>query len=656
MSASKSVQAVRNRSDDKGTSVAAGITSNPVDANTEALHVDGSSVTQPVSAASLPLPTGAATEATLATLATETKLELVRVLLASIDADTAAINSKLTDRSQVAQAIGDVAHDAADSGEPVKTGGTATDLAPTAVDEGDRVQASYDLEGRARNRILQESRKDANNSTTANLNSGATFTGTATAQVGYSAVHVSVYATQPLRMYFQQSTNGTDWNAGEIYYVPAVEVDTRHFQVSGGFYRLRADNTGVAATTTLNVGVVQVPTSNALPRSLSPKGSLKVTLRDDEHDKVAGFSAFGVLKTANESILADYRFSASVMADEDFLTVATTGAAGYTIPTGGQGVSLNTGASTSSKIEVASVLAPTYKAGRGQMHKLSAILGDTGVVGNVREWGVKTGNNGSYLRMDGTTLQWVIENNGVETVFNSEDWDVPITPDQYGHLFYIQFEWLGVGNYYLYYDEAVVHTYRFIGTSTDLSMGTPDLGLWLKNENTTNNTNVSLLLGCASTIMEGGTIISGIDADGVVREARVDAQGNQNVVVVGSQPPDGVPTTRIFADTPLTVGSHDTAYIIPNGDTFYLQFMSLTNEDPSKGASMEIIYYNGTEHLITRLNSAGFLVSEPFNDLSIARDGTVMVGNGTTFTIILRRLKFSGSDIAIDGFARGYVQ
>lgn len=52
----------------KGTAVAAGITSTPIDANTEALHVDGSKVTQPISAASLPLPAGSATEATLASL------------------------------------------------------------------------------------------------------------------------------------------------------------------------------------------------------------------------------------------------------------------------------------------------------------------------------------------------------------------------------------------------------------------------------------------------------------------------------------------------------------------------------------------------------------------------------------------------------------
>lgn len=69
----------------KGTSTSALVTSNPIDANTEALHVDGSKVTQPVSASSLPLPAGAATEATLATRASESKLEAVRALVASLD-------------------------------------------------------------------------------------------------------------------------------------------------------------------------------------------------------------------------------------------------------------------------------------------------------------------------------------------------------------------------------------------------------------------------------------------------------------------------------------------------------------------------------------------------------------------------------------------
>ena len=45
---------------------------------------------------------------------------------------------------------GNVAHGAADSGNPVKIGGTATAAAPAAVDEGDRVNASFTLTGSKR--------------------------------------------------------------------------------------------------------------------------------------------------------------------------------------------------------------------------------------------------------------------------------------------------------------------------------------------------------------------------------------------------------------------------------------------------------------------------------------------------------------------------
>lgn len=43
---------------------------------------------------------------------------------------------------------GDVAHNAADAGSPVKIGGYASSTAPAAADEGDRVNAWFDLQGR----------------------------------------------------------------------------------------------------------------------------------------------------------------------------------------------------------------------------------------------------------------------------------------------------------------------------------------------------------------------------------------------------------------------------------------------------------------------------------------------------------------------------
>ncbi len=48
------------------------------------------------------------------------------------------------------QIDGETPHDDVDAGNPVKIGGTATAAAPAAVGEGDRVQASFDLTGQLR--------------------------------------------------------------------------------------------------------------------------------------------------------------------------------------------------------------------------------------------------------------------------------------------------------------------------------------------------------------------------------------------------------------------------------------------------------------------------------------------------------------------------
>jgi hypothetical protein len=112
----------------------------------------------------------------------------------------------------------------------------------------------------------------------------------------------------------------------------------------------------------------------------------------------------------------------------------------------------------------------------------------------------------------------------------------------------------------------------------------------------------------------------------------------------------------IHADTPLTVGSHDSVYVIPDGEVFHIQEIHQGNEDPTKGASVEIIYYNGTEHLLERVYSAGSTVTIGYPEINAARDGTSMVGNaGGTNTIITRRLKYSGSNIAIETEVVGYV-
>ena len=122
--------------------------------------VDGSGVTQPVSAASLPLPSGAATAAnqstanghlsTLAGAVSGTEFQVDVLTLPALPAGTNNIGDvdvltlpalpAGTNNIGEIDVVGDVAHGATDSGEPVKIGAKAIPFGstPTEVDDNDR--------------------------------------------------------------------------------------------------------------------------------------------------------------------------------------------------------------------------------------------------------------------------------------------------------------------------------------------------------------------------------------------------------------------------------------------------------------------------------------------------------------------------------------
>lgn len=133
---------------------------------------------------------------------------------------------------------------------------------------------------------------------------------------------------------------------------------------------------------------------------------------------------------------------------------------------------------------------------------------------------------------------------------------------------------------------------------------------------------------------------------------RLEVQGK--VQTIGAISPPSTNTARINADAPLTAGSHDTSFVIPNGETYHLQQITAGNEDPTKGAVFEIIYDDGTEHVIARVYTAGQTISVGYSDLVQARDGTPLTGNGSN-SIIVRRVKFAGSNIAMDCEVLGYT-
>lgn len=156
--------------------------------------------------------------------------------------------------------------------------------------------------------------------------------------------------------------------------------------------------------------------------------------------------------------------------------------------------------------------------------------------------------------------------------------------------------------------------------------------------------------GPASVLVRGS---DGEEVDVTTDQGQNSLRVTGKVAVTGSVPPPATNAFVVVADNPLTVGSDDTEVIIPAGEDLHLQAVTFGNEDPTKGARIEVIYDDGAEHLVFRGFCNGRTISFAFADVTAARDGTTMVGNGTN-KIIVRREKYSGTDIAIDAVLRGY--
>jgi hypothetical protein len=76
----------------------------------------------------------------------------------------------------------------------------------------------------------------------------------------------------------------------------------------------------------------------------------------------------------------------------------------------------------------------------------------------------------------------------------------------------------------------------------------------------------------------------------------------------------------------------------------------------SKGSKVEVLFDNGTLHTIERVYVTGFTNFGSYPDTNTARDGVVLVGNGTNRIIIRRERLSGGSAQEVDAVVRGYEQ
>lgn len=104
---------------------------------------------------------------------------------------------------------------------------------------------------------------------------------------------------------------------------------------------------------------------------------------------------------------------------------------------------------------------PRYQPNRGHLYSTSCWLPAENEASTVRDWGLFTDEEGVFFRHKGTTNQLyaVVRRNSVESEF-----EITPLPSNFdiakGHLYDIQFQWRGVGDYFFYVDQQLVYSIR----------------------------------------------------------------------------------------------------------------------------------------------------------------------------------------------------
>ena len=119
------------------------------------------------------------------------------------------------------------------------------------------------------------------NSSTANLASGASFTGASESTLGVAGIQLNLYADQATTIQLQQSTDGTNWDQkGSAASIAFNTGFYRTYQATGSFFRVVVTNAGLNATTVLRLQTALCPMVETLPVELSEQGNLKTSVEE----------------------------------------------------------------------------------------------------------------------------------------------------------------------------------------------------------------------------------------------------------------------------------------------------------------------------------------------------------------------------------------
>jgi hypothetical protein len=107
--------------------------------------------------------------------------------------------------------------------------------------------------------------------------------------------------------------------------------------------------------------------------------------------------------------------------DPNFWTV--TNSNGGTTTSANSQITLSTNTTSNGSTVIQSIRKARYTGGSSNRFRSQIRLSDSGVVNNVKRWGIFDGTNGAYFKLNGTTLSTCTMKGGVESVVNTSNWN-----------------------------------------------------------------------------------------------------------------------------------------------------------------------------------------------------------------------------------------
>ena len=379
---------------------------------------------------------------------------------------------------------------------------------------------TYEAWDRAVGQRVEESPE---NSSTANLASGATFTGTAVNALGVNSTQVMLKCDQNCTVYVDQSGDGTNWDLMDSFnYWATTDNFGITVQMIGSYVRVRVKNTGLAASTVFRLFTVLCPFAEPLPRALDKEGHEPVHIYGltDKYNFNAENTTQGELRTTTTTKLVGEMFVGTTI-DPNIWTVAT-GTAGSVTQTGGTLI-LQTGTTANNGVSAQTVHIGRYLGATSIKFRTLFQLGDTGTANNTRKWGVFTTTDGAYFELQGATFNLVTRKGSVDTrvangTFNGQAGGI-YTLDTAVHTYEIYWT-----NKYVYYmiDGNLIHT---VTATSDTWADTMSFPIRFENQNSNGNTTNLVMKVRVATISRLGNLdhqpmskyIAGITAGNVLK-------------------------------------------------------------------------------------------------------------------------------------------